>query len=44
LLQRFYYRQMMYIVIFRAVMRAWQGGAVGWRGVEPHPRPAAGGA
>ena len=41
LLQRFYYRQMMYIVLFRAVTRAWQGGAVGWRGVEPHPRPAA---
>lgn len=42
LLQRFYYRQMMYIVLFRAVVRAWQGGAVGWRGVEPQPRPAAG--
>jgi cellulose synthase/poly-beta-1,6-N-acetylglucosamine synthase-like glycosyltransferase len=44
LLQRFYYRQMMYIVIFRALARAWQGGAVGWRGVEPRPRAAARGA
>ena len=38
LLQRFYYRQMMYVVLFRAVKRAVQGSAVGWRGVEPeHP-------
>ena len=44
LLQRFYYRQLMYIVIFRAVMQAWKGGAVGWRGVQPHPRPAHDGA
>jgi hypothetical protein len=35
LLQRFYYRQMMYMVLFRAVKQAVQGGAVGWRGVEP---------
>jgi hypothetical protein len=35
LLQRFYYRQMMYVVLFRAVKQAVQGGAVGWRGVEP---------
>ena len=35
LLQRFYYRQMMYVVLFRAVKRAVQGSAVGWRGVEP---------
>jgi cellulose synthase/poly-beta-1,6-N-acetylglucosamine synthase-like glycosyltransferase/spore germination protein YaaH/peptidoglycan/xylan/chitin deacetylase (PgdA/CDA1 family) len=42
LLQRFYYRQMMYIVLFRAVIRAWQGSAVGWRGVEPQPRPVTG--
>jgi cellulose synthase/poly-beta-1,6-N-acetylglucosamine synthase-like glycosyltransferase/spore germination protein YaaH/peptidoglycan/xylan/chitin deacetylase (PgdA/CDA1 family) len=40
LLQRFYYRQMMYVVLFRAVKHAIQGGAVGWRGVEPHvPEP-----
>ena len=40
LLQRFYYRQMMYIVLFRAVKQAVQGGAVGWRGVEPEvPTP-----
>ena len=41
LLQRFYYRQMMYVVIFRSFMRAVQGRAVGWRGVEPDvPAPA----
>jgi peptidoglycan-N-acetylglucosamine deacetylase len=39
LLQRFYYRQMMYVVMFRAVKEAVQGRAVGWRGVEPHPAP-----
>jgi cellulose synthase/poly-beta-1,6-N-acetylglucosamine synthase-like glycosyltransferase/peptidoglycan/xylan/chitin deacetylase (PgdA/CDA1 family) len=40
LLQRFYYRQMMYWVLFRALTRAVQGRAVGWRGVEPHvPSP-----
>jgi cellulose synthase/poly-beta-1,6-N-acetylglucosamine synthase-like glycosyltransferase len=40
LLQRFYYRQMMYVVLFRAVKHAVQGGAVGWRGVEPRvPEP-----
>ncbi|HUK54577.1 MAG TPA: glycosyltransferase [Candidatus Binatia bacterium] len=44
LLQRFYYRQLMYVVLFRAVVQAWKGGAVGWRGVQPQPRPAAGGA
>ena len=38
--QRFYYRQLMYIVLFRAVVQAWKGGAVGWRGVQPQPRPA----
>jgi peptidoglycan-N-acetylglucosamine deacetylase len=37
LLQRFYYRQMMYVVLFRAVKEAVRGRAVGWRGVEPHP-------
>jgi cellulose synthase/poly-beta-1,6-N-acetylglucosamine synthase-like glycosyltransferase len=35
LLQRFYYRQMMYFVLFRAVMGAVQGKPVGWRGIEP---------
>jgi len=42
LLQRFYYRQMMYFVLFRSVMGAVQGKSVGWRGVEPEtPVPAA---
>jgi len=42
LLQRFYYRQMMYVVLFRAVMGAVQGKSVGWKGVEPEvPRPMA---
>jgi peptidoglycan-N-acetylglucosamine deacetylase len=40
LLQRFYYRQMMYFVLFRSVMGAVQGRSVGWRGVEPEA-PAA---
>ena len=41
LLQRFYYRQMMYIVLFRSVVGAVQGKPVGWRGVEPEvPAPA----
>jgi cellulose synthase/poly-beta-1,6-N-acetylglucosamine synthase-like glycosyltransferase/spore germination protein YaaH/peptidoglycan/xylan/chitin deacetylase (PgdA/CDA1 family) len=35
LLQRFYYRQMMYVVLFRALMHAVKGRPVGWRGVEP---------
>jgi cellulose synthase/poly-beta-1,6-N-acetylglucosamine synthase-like glycosyltransferase/spore germination protein YaaH/peptidoglycan/xylan/chitin deacetylase (PgdA/CDA1 family) len=42
LLQRFYYRQMMYVVLFRAVMGAVKGRSVGWRGVEadvPKPTP-----
>jgi len=38
LLQRFYYRQMMYVVLFRAVMGAVQGKSVGWRGVEKEAR------
>jgi cellulose synthase/poly-beta-1,6-N-acetylglucosamine synthase-like glycosyltransferase/spore germination protein YaaH/peptidoglycan/xylan/chitin deacetylase (PgdA/CDA1 family) len=42
LLQRFYYRQMMYVVLFRAMMGAVQGKSVGWRGVEPEvPTPVA---
>lgn len=39
LLQRFYYRQMMYVVLFRSLMRAVQGHAVGWEGPEPPPQP-----
>ena len=44
ILQRFYYRQMMYVVLFRALKEAVRGRPVGWRGVEPHvsaPRPPA---
>jgi hypothetical protein len=42
LIQRFYYRQMMYLVLFRALREAVQGRPVGWRGVEPElPRPTA---
>jgi peptidoglycan-N-acetylglucosamine deacetylase len=46
LLQRFYYRQLMYIVLFRSVKEAVRGRPVGWRGVEhepprPAPEPAA---
>ncbi|MGA8104568.1 MAG: glycosyltransferase, partial [Candidatus Acidiferrales bacterium] len=41
LIQRFYYRQMMYVVLFRALREAVRGRPVGWRGVEPHlPVPA----
>lgn len=43
LLQRFYYRQLMYIVLFRSVKEAVSGRPVGWKGVEPeppHPTPA----
>jgi len=45
ILQRFYYRQMMYVVLFRALKEAVQGRPVGWRGVEsqvpaaPAPQP-----
>jgi peptidoglycan-N-acetylglucosamine deacetylase len=42
LLQRFYYRQLMYIVLFRSVKEAVSGRPVGWRGVEhepPRPTP-----
>ena len=40
IIQRFYYRQMMYVVLFRSVKEAVQGRAVGWRGVEPQtPAP-----
>jgi len=42
LLQRFYYRQLMYVVLFRSVKEAVRGRPVGWRGVEPElPPPAA---
>jgi len=44
IIQRFYYRQMMYVVLFRSVKEAVQGRPVGWRGVEPQvpvqPPPA----
>lgn len=40
LLQRFYYRQLMYVVLFRSVKEAVSGRPVGWRGVEPET-PAA---
>ncbi len=40
ILQRFYYRQMMYVVLFRALREAIRGRPVGWRGVEPQmPAP-----
>ena len=40
LIQRFYYRQMMYVVLFRALREAVRGRPVGWKGVEPHvPTP-----
>jgi len=35
LLQRFYYRQLMYVVLIRSVKEAVSGRPVGWRGVEP---------
>jgi cellulose synthase/poly-beta-1,6-N-acetylglucosamine synthase-like glycosyltransferase/peptidoglycan/xylan/chitin deacetylase (PgdA/CDA1 family)/spore germination protein YaaH len=42
LLQRFYYRQLMYLVLFRSVKEAVSGRPVGWRGVEPEaPRTVA---
>ena len=42
LLQRFYYRQLMYVVLFRSVKEAVSGRPVGWRGVEPEiPQKAA---
>jgi peptidoglycan-N-acetylglucosamine deacetylase len=42
LLQRFYYRQLMYVVLFRSVKEAVSGRPVGWRGVEPEaPRHVA---
>ncbi len=40
ILQRFYYRQMMYVVLFRALKEAVRGRPVGWRGVEPQMPPA----
>ena len=46
-LQRFYYRQLMDVVLFRAILRAIQGRAVGWgrigpRSFSPLPHPSAG--
>ena len=40
LLQRFYYRQLMYVVLFRSVKEAVRGRPVGWRGVEPEAPPS----
>lgn len=37
LLQRFYYRQLMYVVLFRSLKEAVHGRPVGWRGVESEP-------
>ena len=39
IIQRFYYRQMMYVVLFRSLKEAVQGRPVGWHGVKP-PVPA----
>ncbi len=39
LLQRFYYRQLMYVVLFRSVKEAVSGRPVGWRGVESEALP-----
>ena len=41
ILQRFYYRQMMYVVLFRALSEALRGRPVGWRGVETQLPPSA---
>ncbi len=41
IIQRFYYRQMMYVVLFRSVKEAVRGRPVGWRGVESHVSPPA---
>jgi cellulose synthase/poly-beta-1,6-N-acetylglucosamine synthase-like glycosyltransferase/peptidoglycan/xylan/chitin deacetylase (PgdA/CDA1 family) len=41
LLQRFYYRQLMYVVLFRSVKEAVSGRPVGWRGVETEAPPPA---
>src|SRR5580693_7001421 len=41
LLQRFYYRQLMYVVLFRSVKEAVSGRPVGWRGVEKDSPPQA---
>jgi cellulose synthase/poly-beta-1,6-N-acetylglucosamine synthase-like glycosyltransferase/peptidoglycan/xylan/chitin deacetylase (PgdA/CDA1 family)/spore germination protein YaaH len=42
IIQRFYYRQMMYVVLFKALKEAVRGHPVGWRGVEPQvPAPPA---
>lgn len=41
LLQRFYYRQMMVVVLFRAIVRAVQGRAVSWGRLEPRAATSA---
>jgi peptidoglycan-N-acetylglucosamine deacetylase len=40
ILQRFYYRQMMYVVLFRSLKEAVRGRPVGWRGVVEPQVPA----
>jgi cellulose synthase/poly-beta-1,6-N-acetylglucosamine synthase-like glycosyltransferase/spore germination protein YaaH/peptidoglycan/xylan/chitin deacetylase (PgdA/CDA1 family) len=40
LFQRFYYRQLMYLVLVRALVAALQGRAVGWRGPVRAQAPA----
>ena len=37
LFQRFYYRQLMYVVLVRSLLAALQGRAVGWRGPVQAP-------
>ena len=39
IIQRFYYRQMMYVVLFRSLKEAVRGRPVGWRGVVEPPVP-----
>jgi peptidoglycan-N-acetylglucosamine deacetylase len=41
LLQRFYYRQLMYVVLFRSVKEAVSGRPVGWHGVGTEAPPRA---
>jgi peptidoglycan-N-acetylglucosamine deacetylase len=40
IIQRFYYRQMMYVVLFRSLKEAVRGRPVGWRGVVEPQVPA----
>jgi hypothetical protein len=40
-LQRFAYRQMMYFILFRTLLNAVHGSAVGWGRIERVLRPTA---